>query len=467
MSAASDKHGNISFCPIVGYNNSDSERFCVSNMKEKVNMKKISFVLFVLLMVSILCSCGAKPQPAPTAAPTDVPTETVVEPEADAAKEEAPDPSDTHSIISYYSARGALMFNSYAFSQLDTTGKKTWAAPFAGIDEFRVPEAFLNAKGGIRASGGMELDKGMVTMSVIYIAGTEADYDAFVEKMGKLINDINTTGMTDEKHQQYLANFEEYNSTATTLFTVVGIPNGTGEAEDKAVYQKYFEDHPDWYEYPEEEMKAYLDGLVFHSAGSAEGYNFYLVQGNLPDDHNIDNAEEEYRAEYKTLYENIDEYPALFKFMKPMGLEETVESGTGILFETTDVFGNTVKSSDLFSGHKLTMFNIWETGCSACISEMPELILINKELEAKNAQIVGLVYDAEDAELTAEAKDIVEDLGLTYTNIVPNDSIFETFKVQSFPTTYFINEKGEIIGEPVLGAAIKLYRDKINQYLGE
>ena len=460
-------------------------------------MKKFYALLIIVVLMLSLSACGSKPQPTPTAAPTailtEVPTEVPAEPTAapteapaePTAEQAAPsteqteptvetsteeasyDPNDMDSVYDYYSSKGDPIFDSYAFSQLDTTGKKTWAAPFVGIEEFRVPDAFLNAKGGVRASGGMEEDKGMVTMSVKYLAETEEDYNKFIDQIAEITTDINTNGRNEENVQKYLNAMEEYNSHATTLFVVLGMPNGAGEAEDKAAYQKYFDDHAEWYDYTEEEMKTFFDKMVFYPAGSADGYNFYLVQGNLPDDNNIERDEDVYKEEYKALYDNIADYTSLFKFMKPLGLAETIQAGTGFTFETKDVFGNPVKSADLFSGHKVTMLNIWETTCGACISEMPELIKLSAEFDAKGAQIVGLVYDATTEDLITEAKDIVEDLGIPYTNLVPTADMLETIKVQAFPTTYFLNEKGEFVGEPISGALFKLYRQQAEQLLGE
>ena len=445
-------------------------------------MKKFFAVLIIIVFMLSLSACGSKPQPTPTVEPTVVPTEVPAEPTAEpeaapaeetkseaetSAAPAAYDPNDTQSIFDYYDSRGERMFDSYAFSQLDTTGKKVWSAPFVGVEEFRVPDAFLNAKGGVRASGGMEEDKGMVTMSVKYLAETEEDYGKYVDQIGTVIEDIYANGQNEENTQKYMDAVEEYNSHATTLFVVLGMPNGSGEAEDKAAYQKYFEDHAEWYDFTEEEMKDFYDKMVFYPAGSVDNYNFYLVQGNLPDDHSIEKDEDIYKEEYKALYENIAEYVPLFKFMKPLGLAETIQAGTGFTFETTDVFGNSVKSADLFNGHKLTMLNIWETTCGACISEMPELINLSKEFEEKGVQIVGLVYDATTEDLIAEAKDIVDDLGIPYTNIVPTAEMLETVKVQAFPTTYFLNEKGEFVGEPISGALFKLYREQAEKLLGE
>ena len=131
-------------------------------------MKKTLGIIIILLLLS-LCACGPKTQPAPTEAPTAVPTEVPAEtapetntetdagPAAELEEEAVPDsydPSDSDSVLRYYDARGEEMYGSYAFRQLDTEGKTVWTAPLAGIKEFKVPEAFLNAKGNIRAGGG-------------------------------------------------------------------------------------------------------------------------------------------------------------------------------------------------------------------------------------------------------------------------------------------------------------------------
>ena len=111
------------------------------------------------------------------------------------------------------------------------------------------------------------------------------------------------------------------------------------------------------------------------------------------------------------------------------------------------------------------MLNIWATTCTACISEMPELMKLNKEFEEKGGQIVGLVFDAVEDDLITEAKEIVTELNIDFLTLLPNDYLRETFDAMSYPTTYFINEKGEIMGEPLMGAKISAYRDRMAEYL--
>ena len=90
--------------------------------------------------------------------------------------------------------------------------------------------------------------------------------------------------------------------------------------------------------------------------------------------------------------------------------------GNTVSFETTDLDGNSVNSADLFRDKKVTVINFWATWCPHCVEELPELEKWNKELEAQGCQVIGICEDADtDA---AEAKRILGEKGVTYTNIV-------------------------------------------------
>ncbi len=131
-------------------------------------------------------------------------------------------------------------------------------------------------------------------------------------------------------------------------------------------------------------------------------------------------------------------------------------------FKTKDLAGNEV-TQDIFSGQKLTMVNMWATYCSPCLDEMPDLAEISKEYADQGLQVVGIVTDAVDrngAEVSAQvdiAKEIVDVTGADYTQLLPSEMIIlkKLKDVTVVPTTVFVNEKGEQVGESVLGARSK------------
>ena len=349
-----------------------------------------------------------------------------------------------------------IMYESESYITLDTEGKTIWRAPFAGIVEFKVPEEWINAEGGIRAIGGTESveNSGIVDLEVNYIVSEESTY----HELTKLIDEA----LDEENDDDWENLYSEWGSMMTNLFTIYGISENRDEAGLREGLKKQYMD----YGVDEETVNALLDQMVITKIGSAEDFNFFFSQNKDEDKSALADADEVFVKEYEAFSSDISKYIPNFTFARPMGLTEFVDAGTGISFKTTDIEGNPIDTAELFGSRKVTMVNIWETSCGFCIGELPDLIKMNKDFQAKDAQIVGIVYDAMEDDLIEEARDIVNDLGVDYVTLLPTAEIRELFKVQSFPTTYFVNEKGEILGEPVLGAALDKFPEMVDKYLG-
>ena len=136
-------------------------------------------------------------------------------------------------------------------------------------------------------------------------------------------------------------------------------------------------------------------------------------------------------------------------------------AATGILsaFYATDIDGNFVDAS-IFEGHKLTMVNIWATFCGPCIQEMPELGKLNAEYGDKGFQIIGIVIDASDytgepiPEMVTLVRQIVSKTGADFAHILPSTDLNESIlkDVSAVPTTIFVDEKGNQVGEQYIGS---------------
>jgi rhodanese-related sulfurtransferase/thiol-disulfide isomerase/thioredoxin len=140
---------------------------------------------------------------------------------------------------------------------------------------------------------------------------------------------------------------------------------------------------------------------------------------------------------------------------------ENAESETGILgtFEAGDIDGNAVNES-LFTGYKLTLVNVWATFCGPCIDEMPGLGELHRAYADKGVQVVGIVIDVTDSkgnvqpELLDTARDIIELTAADYRHLLPsadlNDALLN--EVTAVPTTIFVDEKGNQVGETYVGS---------------
>ena len=128
-------------------------------------------------------------------------------------------------------------------------------------------------------------------------------------------------------------------------------------------------------------------------------------------------------------------------------------------FTAVDLSGNEVTDA-IFSGHKLTMVNIWGTFCGPCIREMPELGKLSAEYADKGVQIIGIICDSADYtyqpidSVLTSAQSIIMQTGANYRHLVLSESLSARFMqgVTAVPTTFFVDETGETIGEAVIGS---------------
>ena len=145
--------------------------------------------------------------------------------------------------------------------------------------------------------------------------------------------------------------------------------------------------------------------------------------------------------------------------------EEVIGGGSEFCFSGTDVNGNAVNTAEVFAKNKVTVVNIWASWCPPCVGEIPELDKMNKELSEKGCGVIGLLDDGEDPQGLEDAKDILQDVGATYLNMIFPYKISANVAFQAYPTTFFVDSNGTIIGEPVVGAAPDRYREMVDTLL--
>ncbi|MBR1806651.1 MAG: TlpA family protein disulfide reductase [Selenomonadaceae bacterium] len=136
-------------------------------------------------------------------------------------------------------------------------------------------------------------------------------------------------------------------------------------------------------------------------------------------------------------------------------------------FTAKNLDGQTV-TNEIFASKKITVVNIWGTFCPPCIGEMPELGEMARNMPA-DAQLIGLVCDAEDGSAQIQdAKKIMREANANFVNIIPSDKALVDFLNNNFdavPTTIFVNSKGEIVGQMIVGANVDGYKDELARLL--
>lgn len=137
-------------------------------------------------------------------------------------------------------------------------------------------------------------------------------------------------------------------------------------------------------------------------------------------------------------------------------------------FWTLDVTGEEV-TEELFAPYRLTMINVWATYCTPCLHEMPDLAQLHTEYHDKGVNIVGIVNDinfsGEEAfqKSLATTHYIIRETGAYYTHLIPSEDLYNLRlkDVQVVPETFFVDNKGTIVGETIYGARDKAAWEKI------
>lgn len=150
------------------------------------------------------------------------------------------------------------------------------------------------------------------------------------------------------------------------------------------------------------------------------------------------------------------------------GGSEQADSGSAMpAFTAKDLDGSTVTES-IFADKDLTVVNIWGTFCGPCVREMPELGAWAKDMP-DNVQLIGLVIDIageEDTERHDLAVSIMQNAEADFTQIVANQDFADILKdVYGVPTTMFVDQDGNIVGDPIIGADVDGYKQFVEEYL--
>ncbi|MGL5255648.1 MAG: TlpA family protein disulfide reductase [Proteocatella sp.] len=145
-------------------------------------------------------------------------------------------------------------------------------------------------------------------------------------------------------------------------------------------------------------------------------------------------------SELPTIRDNICIFPLVIK---------DAFSGNFNKFNTTTLNGKEA-NQDVFKNYDVTMVNVWATWCGPCVEELPEIGELHKKLP-KNINIITICTDGE--EEGDLAKEILEESNCEMTTLLSSESLNKSIieNLDGLPSTFFVDSKGNIIGEPQVG----------------
>lgn len=142
-----------------------------------------------------------------------------------------------------------------------------------------------------------------------------------------------------------------------------------------------------------------------------------------------------------------------------------------LTFEANTIEGETL-TSEILSQSKLTMINVWATYCNPCLSEMPDLGAIAASYDTEDFQLLGIISDVSEEASEDDmnnAKELIEQTGADYSHLLLNQSLYSNLvgAVSAVPTTFFVNQKGEMLGYVEGARSQEAWEEIINELLAE
>ena len=290
------------------------------------------------------------------------------------------------------------------------------------------PDAFDDVKGIFEPYPQGKVADGLYYMSFIYIAFPYDDYEALLEK--------DDSEITEE-------DIQAFRDAQGVLAYVLAADGGRGPAD--IIKELELEDTT------EENFTelAKVDDITFYQLEFPEETEAF-VAGMKP----------EFAEEFSALHDGLAEALKNAEYSVPVVPGEELVGET-LRFETTDFDGNPVKSEDIFAEHELTMINIWATWCGPCKGELKELGEMNRRLAEKDVAVIGICLDAD--EKLDDARALLEENNVDYLNLIPFEDIDEALNIPAYPTSYYVDREGRILGAPTVGAPadMALYENTI------
>ncbi len=131
-------------------------------------------------------------------------------------------------------------------------------------------------------------------------------------------------------------------------------------------------------------------------------------------------------------------------------------------FSLKDSDGRTVSLAD-YKG-KVVLLNFWATWCGPCKIEIPWFIEFEQKYKDRGFAVIGVSMDEEGWEVV---KPYLAKNKINYRTVIGNDEMAQQYGgVESLPTTFVIDQGGNIHGTHVGLVSKSEYENQITELLG-
>lgn len=117
-------------------------------------------------------------------------------------------------------------------------------------------------------------------------------------------------------------------------------------------------------------------------------------------------------------------------------------------FDTIDIDGNRIKSSDFYKDSKINALIIWATYGNDCKDTLVSINNLSKNYDEKNLKVSAFILDtsADTSTNIEEAQNIIKENNLNFKNLLPNPTTEDALKtVEKIPLLLIMDSQGKIL----------------------
>lgn len=117
-------------------------------------------------------------------------------------------------------------------------------------------------------------------------------------------------------------------------------------------------------------------------------------------------------------------------------------------FDTIDIDGNRIKSSDFYKNSKINALIIWATYGNDCKDTLGSINNLSKNYDEKDLKVSAFILDtsADTSTNIEEAQNIIKENNLNFKNFLPNPTTEDALKtVEKIPLLLIMDSQGKIL----------------------
>lgn len=117
-------------------------------------------------------------------------------------------------------------------------------------------------------------------------------------------------------------------------------------------------------------------------------------------------------------------------------------------FDTIDIDGNRIKSSDFYKDSKINALIIWATYGNDCKDTLVSINNLSKNYDEKDLKFSAFILDtsADTSTNIEEAQNIIKENNLNFKNLLPNPTTEDALKtVEKIPLLLIMDSQGKIL----------------------